>query len=82
MFESLGLVSRLKGLLTDENTGYLDVMLRILTDPRSKTYQQFWVEFNERLGFAAGTLKSSQATAAWNALRNLHGIVLDYSKGD
>ena len=77
-----GLISQLKALLTPDNTRYLDKMLGILTNPQSATYQQFWVEFNERMGHPPGTLKSGQATAAWNALRTLHGIVLNYMKGE
>jgi hypothetical protein len=73
MFELLG---RLKALLTQENTGYLETMLELLTEGSSPVYTQFWQEFNRRKGKAGIT--TPEAKRAWAALVELLDIVRSY----
>jgi len=76
---SLGLVLRLKGLLTADNARYLSTMLDMLTGGDAKTYAAFWEEFDERMRVPPGQKRIR--TAAWNALKELRSIVKEYRRG-
>jgi hypothetical protein len=76
----LALVGRLRALLNPTNAHYLDVMLQLLTDQSSPIYATFWKAFNKKMGHG-DTVVSPAAGAAWNALRDLHGIVKEYRSG-
>jgi len=82
----LGLMMRLRDLLSQDNIYYLDEILEILTNPApgnmAQTYSAFWATFNNRLGHTASDVATPEAKAAWNALRKLQGIVRDYRKGE
>jgi hypothetical protein len=73
----INLVVRLRALLSTERANHLSVILAVLTSPTSKVYTAFWSEFNEHYG-RGSVVKSPEATMAWNALRELNGIVADY----
>jgi len=72
--KSLGVLGKLKPLLTGPNLAYLDQLLTQLTDPKSASYGTIWTEFKLRHA------NPEQVKAAWNGLRALHQVVKDQRK--
>jgi hypothetical protein len=71
-----GILAKLKGLLTDDNVRYLDVLLKALTQPKgSPVYNDLWTWFGDRF---KSTPMARQA--AWGALKKLHQIVQEYRR--
>ena len=74
MFETL---KRLKGLLTNTNLDYLDVILGSLLDSHHPAFITFWAAFKQR--WPEG---DKHYQAAYRGLAELRSILQDYrSKG-
>ena len=64
-------LNKLKKLLNGQNLKYLDCVLMQLTNPQSRTFHTFWVEFRGKFP------EQVHADTAYTKLKELHMVVKD-----